>query len=134
LNHLVLSWIQGNYATPLVCKIDGASQRGLRRILIAHNVLVDDFRRLARNRETVLELDGLSSPELDAEQTLSGRQQARQLLDLIPAEQAAVLVAAKAQGQDYSEIARNTGRSVDAVKQIVSRALRRLRTADVLAI
>lgn len=34
LNHLVLSWIQGNYATPLVCKIDGASQRGLRRILI----------------------------------------------------------------------------------------------------
>ncbi|MBC8341481.1 MAG: hypothetical protein H8E63_07470, partial [Proteobacteria bacterium] len=35
LNHLVLGWMQGNYATPLVCKIDGASRRGLRRILIA---------------------------------------------------------------------------------------------------
>lgn len=34
LNHLVLSWIQGNYATPLVCKIDGAAKRGLRRIVV----------------------------------------------------------------------------------------------------
>ena len=34
LNYLVLSWIQGNYATPLVCKIEDASVRGLRRILI----------------------------------------------------------------------------------------------------
>lgn len=98
---------------------------------IAHNVLVDDFRRLARNRETVLEMDRISSPELDAEQILSGRQQARQLLDLIPVEQAALLIAAKVQGQNYAEIARNSGRSVDAVKQATSRALRRLRTADV---
>lgn len=34
LNDLVLAWIQGNYATPLFCKIDGKPQRGLRRILI----------------------------------------------------------------------------------------------------
>jgi hypothetical protein len=34
LNDLVLIWIQGNYASPLVCTIDGRAQRGLRRILI----------------------------------------------------------------------------------------------------
>lgn len=34
LNDLVLAWMQGNYATPLYCKIDGKAQRGLRRILI----------------------------------------------------------------------------------------------------
>lgn len=34
LNDFVLAWMQGNYATPLYCKIDGESQRGLRRILI----------------------------------------------------------------------------------------------------
>ncbi|MBW2295564.1 MAG: hypothetical protein JRG89_21465 [Deltaproteobacteria bacterium] len=34
LNDLVVAWIQGNYATPLFCKIDGEAQRGLRRILI----------------------------------------------------------------------------------------------------
>lgn len=34
LNDLVLIWIQGNYASPLICKIDGRAQRGLRRILI----------------------------------------------------------------------------------------------------
>lgn len=34
LNDFVLIWSQGNYATPLVCKIEGKSHRGLRRILI----------------------------------------------------------------------------------------------------
>lgn len=34
LNDLVLSWIQGNYASPLICRIDGRAERGLRRILI----------------------------------------------------------------------------------------------------
>jgi hypothetical protein len=34
LNDLVVTWMQGNYATPLYCKIDGETQRGLRRILI----------------------------------------------------------------------------------------------------
>jgi RNA polymerase sigma-70 factor (ECF subfamily) len=100
---------------------------------IAHNVLVDDFRRMARNRETVLEMDNISSLEPDAELALSGKQRARQLLDLIPVDQAAILIAAKVEGQDYAEIARNTGRSVDAVKQVASRALRRLRAAEILA-
>ncbi len=34
LNDLVLSWLQGNYATPIVCTLDGQPRRGLRRILI----------------------------------------------------------------------------------------------------
>jgi len=35
LNDLVIEWLQGNYATPVVCTFDGASRRGLRRVLIA---------------------------------------------------------------------------------------------------
>ena len=34
VNEFVLLWIQGNYASPLVCKIGDRAQRGLRRILI----------------------------------------------------------------------------------------------------
>ncbi|MCP5039409.1 MAG: hypothetical protein GY944_00180 [bacterium] len=33
LNELVIEWMRGNYASPLVCMIDGKPQRGLRRIL-----------------------------------------------------------------------------------------------------
>ncbi len=34
LNDLVLDWVRGDYASPLICKIDGKPQRGLRRIVI----------------------------------------------------------------------------------------------------
>jgi hypothetical protein len=35
LNSLVLDWLRGRYASPLLCEIDGESVRGLRRLLIA---------------------------------------------------------------------------------------------------
>lgn len=35
LNALVLDWLRGRYASPLLCEIGGESMRGLRRLLIA---------------------------------------------------------------------------------------------------
>jgi len=34
MNDMVLSWMRGNYASPIVCKMAGGVHRGLRRILI----------------------------------------------------------------------------------------------------
>ena len=97
---------------------------------IAHNVIVDNFRHAARNREVFLEEDAIPSAEPDVERKLGRRQQALQILRILPDEQAAVLIAAKVHGLDYAEIASRVGKSVDAVKQSASRSLRRLRTAD----
>jgi len=101
---------------------------------IARNVLVDEFRRAARSREVALDMDAVPSPEPDAERQLELQRKECQLLSLIPKEQAAVLVAAKVHGLDYTEIASRVGKSVDAVRQTASRALRRLNTADGCAI
>lgn len=97
---------------------------------VAHNVLIDDFRRAARSQEVITEIDEFPSPAPDVERQLDGRHRVRRLLRTLPEEQAAVLVAAKVLGLDYAEIADQIGKSVDAVKQGASRALRRLRTAD----
>jgi len=97
---------------------------------VAHNVLIDDFRRAARSQETVAEIDDVPSPAADVERQLDGRHRVQRLLHTLHEEQAAVLVAAKVLGLDYAEIADQIGKSVDAVKQGASRALRRLRTAD----
>lgn len=35
MNALVLDWLRGRYASPLLCEIEGESARGLRRLLIA---------------------------------------------------------------------------------------------------
>ncbi len=34
LNDLVIEWMQGNYATPVVCTFEGEPRRGLRRVVI----------------------------------------------------------------------------------------------------
>ncbi len=96
---------------------------------IARNVLVDEARRAVRQREIALEDEVASSPEPDPESQTDLRRRALQLLSRIPAEQGALIVAAKVQGMEYGEIASQAGRSVDAVKQSASRALRRLRFA-----
>jgi RNA polymerase sigma-70 factor (ECF subfamily) len=96
---------------------------------IARNVLVDEARRALRQREVALDDEVTSSPEPDPESHVDLRRRALQLLSRIPAEQGAIVVAAKVQGLEYGEIARRAGRSVDAVKQSASRALRKLRFA-----
>ncbi len=94
---------------------------------IAHNVLVDEARRAARQQEVALDDEGTSSLEQGPENHIDLRRRALLLLNRLPAEQGAILVAAKVEGLEYGEIANRAGRSVDAVKQSASRALRRLR-------
>jgi RNA polymerase sigma-70 factor (ECF subfamily) len=94
---------------------------------VAHNVYVDGVRVADRLREVALDEAELPAREPDSEHRLRCREQARQLLRCLPDEQAAVLVASKAHGADYAEIAARIGKSVDAVKQSASRSLRRLR-------
>ena len=97
---------------------------------VAHNVLVDDFRSLARSSEIPLDVETIPSPRPDAEHEIDCRQRSRALLRILPSEQAAVLIAAKALGMDYASIALQFGKSVDAVKQGASRSVRRLRAVQ----
>jgi hypothetical protein len=57
LNDLVLSWLHGNYATPIVCTLDGQPRRGLRRILI------EPAPPNHRNREATLRFVDLGAAE-----------------------------------------------------------------------
>jgi DNA-directed RNA polymerase specialized sigma24 family protein len=49
------------------------------------------------------------------------------LLGALTAEERYVLVSAKVHGLGYAELAAQLGKSADAVKQLASRAMRRLR-------
>jgi RNA polymerase sigma-70 factor (ECF subfamily) len=97
---------------------------------IARRVLVDEYRRPARDRETPLDCETFASPGPDVETRMARRQEALELLGRLPAEQARTLVAAKVEGFEYAEIADRVNKSVDAVKQAASRTLRRLRLAE----
>lgn len=93
---------------------------------VARNVLVDDFRRrgppLEGLGEDLASGDALS-PEGAAEQAEA---LAAALMELT-AEEQVILVAAKGAGVDLGTIARSLGRTTVAVRQIVSRARRRIR-------
>lgn len=97
---------------------------------VARNVLIDDTRRAFRAREQPLGDDVSATPEGDAERTVAARESAAQQLGELTEEGARVLVGSKLLGQDYGEIAREIGKTRDAVKQIASRSLRRLRGAS----
>lgn len=93
---------------------------------IAHNVLVDDFRRRGPTLEGLgedLASGDARSPEADAEQA----EALGALLGALTDEEQAILVAAKGAGVDLGTIARSLGRTTVAVRQILSRARRRIR-------
>lgn len=95
---------------------------------IARHVLVDDFRRALGRPEEALDAAAAEPvPAPDAERRAADRELAGRLLGSLSADQAGVVVAAKVEGVEYADLARQLGRSVDAVKQTASRALRRLR-------
>lgn len=96
---------------------------------VARNILIDDMRRVYRARELPLEEPVSGSATDDVERTVAAREIASQELGRLTAESARVVVGAKLLGEDYGEIAREIGKSRDAVKQIAARALRRLRVA-----
>ena len=93
----------------------------------AHRVLVDDWRRRHRQAEVGLEEARLVSPGADPERNAAASRESQRLLESLSPEEARILVDAKVRGLSYPEIAAELSKSVAAVKQIASRALRRLR-------
>lgn len=55
LNDLVIEWMSGEYATPLLCTLDGEPKRGLRRILIT------PARRRTQYREAIVRFADLEA-------------------------------------------------------------------------
>jgi RNA polymerase sigma-70 factor, ECF subfamily len=96
---------------------------------IARSVWIDGWRRQHRLDEVDLDQAGAASRDPSAEDRLAAREQAALALEGLSPEQARILVDAKAHGMEYGEIAAALSKSVDAVKQMASRSLRRLREA-----
>lgn len=100
---------------------------------IAHRLLVDDQRRAYRAREVPIGDREVGPDRYAARDEVADREQLGQLLDdLSPAERY-VLVCAKVEGISYPDLADQLGKSVDAVKQMASRAMRRLRAVPASA-
>lgn len=94
---------------------------------IARRLLIDDLRRAHRSHEQPY---GSREPlpiGPGAGDGVADREVLAQLLDTLSADERYVLVSAKVEGIGYPELAAQLGRSVDAVKQMASRAMRRLR-------
>ena len=95
---------------------------------IAHRLLIDDARRAFRHQEVSLEgVDPLGA-ERPAD-AVANSEQLGQLLGTLSDAERYVLVAARAEGVPYPEIAARLGKSVQAVKKMASRASLRLRSA-----
>jgi RNA polymerase sigma-70 factor (ECF subfamily) len=97
---------------------------------IARRVFVDDQRRAFRRREVGgLDEDAAPLQESNAEARAIACEQVQRLLSGLSAEQTRVLLGCKLEGRSHAELAKDLGKSVDAVKQMAARALRSLRAA-----
>jgi RNA polymerase sigma-70 factor (ECF subfamily) len=94
---------------------------------IANRLLIDDHRRAFRKREVADTEHEEASDERDSEHILGDLEEVEQLFSQLSAEERHVLVSAKVEGVGYYELAKELGKSVDAVKKMASRALQRLR-------
>jgi RNA polymerase sigma-70 factor (ECF subfamily) len=99
---------------------------------IARHVLIDEWRQQHRRAEVALTQAHLRSQVGDAESDLAHREAAEHALQSLSPENARMLVDAKVRGLEHAEIAAAMSKSIDAVKQSVSRSLRRLREAHAL--
>lgn len=94
---------------------------------IANRLLIDDRRRAYRSHELPIE-DWEPSADVPASEDLvSERQEASRLLHALSPEERYIVLSAKVVGIGYPELAEHLGKSVDAVKKVASRAIRRLR-------
>jgi RNA polymerase sigma-70 factor (ECF subfamily) len=96
---------------------------------IANRLLIDDHRRAFRDREVSVEDRDLRVEGPGAEQQVAAKQEIQQLLHSLSPEECYLVLSAKAEGVGYPELAEQLGKSVDAVKKMVSRAVLRLRAA-----
>lgn len=93
---------------------------------IAHRLLIDDERRAFRSREVAFEEHDAALSRERSRDGVADREQLAQLLSELPDAERATLLSAKGDGVGYAELARQLGKSVDAVKKTASRALLRL--------
>ncbi len=100
---------------------------------IAQRLLVDDHRRAYRAYEVPIEDPERQSEQAGSEELASERELLGQALDTLSAEERYVLVSSKLEGVAYPELARQLGKSVEAVRKTASRTLQRLRAAAILS-
>jgi RNA polymerase sigma-70 factor (ECF subfamily) len=100
---------------------------------IANHLLIDDRRRVFRSHEVPIEDRDPCSEAPGSEAWLADRDQVDQLLDALSPEERYAVLSAKVEGVGYSELADHLGKSVDAVKKSVSRAILRLRSTAAIA-
>ena len=96
---------------------------------IAERLWADDRERAYRSREVALGQREPRSASPDGERCAVVRGELREALAELSPEEGYVLVSAKAYGVQYDELAAQLGKSVAAIKQLASRAMRRLRAA-----
>jgi RNA polymerase sigma-70 factor (ECF subfamily) len=96
---------------------------------IAHHLLVDDRRRAFHAREVPLGQRDPAAPGAGADEQAARRELLDGALRVLSPEERCVLVAAKLGSDGYPELAARLGKSVEAVRQIASRCLRRVRLA-----
>jgi RNA polymerase sigma-70 factor (ECF subfamily) len=94
---------------------------------IARSVLADDFRRRATRISTQPEGSQEPAGDSDPEREAGACEALTIALASLSQEERFILCAAKGECVGYEEIARELDRGVDGVKQVASRAMRRLR-------
>lgn len=94
---------------------------------IAHHLLIDDERRAYRRQEVVLDDASRGAPRATESDPVANRDQLFQLLSGLSESEQEILIAAKVEGVGYAELAVEKGKSVAAIKKMVSRALQRIR-------
>ena len=97
---------------------------------IARRLLVDDQRRAYRSQEVPIGDRETRSDRASALDEVADREQLGQILERLSPAERYVLVSAKVEGTGYAELAAQLDKSVDAVKKMASRALRRLRATE----
>jgi RNA polymerase sigma-70 factor (ECF subfamily) len=94
---------------------------------VAHRLLIDDQRRAFRSHEVPLDERLFGRSAASAAEAVADREQLVQLLGGLSADERFVVVASTGSGVGHSELARQLGKSTDAVKKMASRSLQRAR-------
>jgi RNA polymerase sigma-70 factor (ECF subfamily) len=100
---------------------------------VAHRLLLDDVRRAHRVREVPLEEPASRAASAGGEDWLEDRELLGRTLSALSREERYILVSSKLAGVGYPQLAARLGKSVQAVRQVASRSLRRLRAAALAA-
>lgn len=95
---------------------------------IARRLWVDDQRRAYRSHEVPIGEREPAANRSGSGDGVADREEVAQLLSALSPEERYVLVAAKVEGIAYPELAARLGKSADAIKQMASRAMRRIRS------